>query len=186
MSVQDFLDSIRHFEEQEAHYAKLYAGFSNKLPNELVKVVFEHLSELNNKREENIKAVHSIAVKYVDEIWETFNQADGRNAKKDTTPDLRPVCQPQTKEDAEKKLRKEIKVIPDDKHKLYEEIFWESYEEESATEQYKYAVFIKMKEVFAEFYLDDLLKLDGPYLRYFDRSLGLDVSLFLEEVYELL
>lgn len=185
MGVQEFLDDINRFEEKEARYAELYKGFSRKLPAELVKVVFDHLPELNNNRDENLKAVQNIAARYVGVLWDTFNLADGRNAQGGSVPDMKPVRKPQTKGEAENILKEEIKIIPVHQQKLYTKIFWELYDEQQAREQYQYAVFLKMKEVFVEFYMDDVLELESPYLRYFDRCLALDVCLFLEDVYEL-
>lgn len=44
-----------------------------------------------------------------------------------------------------------------------------------------------MKEVFTEFYIDDILKFDSDYLRYFDRGIYLMCSnQFADEIYGLI
>lgn len=185
MSVHDFFYQLDRWEERKKYFEEKYKGFSGKLPGELIKVVFEHLPEINNKREEKLKAVQKIATNFVEAVWEAYNMANWCNANNDSVSVLHPVRKPGTKQEAQKKLQKEIQNIPKEHWNEYEVIFWEMYEETYKRESYEYAVFMKTKEVFAEFYFDEVLELESKYLRYFERTLGLDICDFLEDVYQL-
>ncbi|NQU54275.1 MAG: hypothetical protein HQ522_17240 [Bacteroidetes bacterium] len=109
------------------------------------------------------------------------------NFKKFAVTALAPVKKPTTREEADRKRLKEMSELPDKYHEQYTEVFWESYKEELVGEVYEYAVYEKMKEVFTEFYIDDILELDSDYLRYFDRGIYLMCSRrFVDGIYELI
>uniref|UniRef100_UPI0032169639 hypothetical protein n=1 Tax=uncultured Draconibacterium sp. TaxID=1573823 RepID=UPI0032169639 len=182
MSIEEFYNFIKRSEEKEAYYKALYDGFSKKLPGSLAEIVFHHLPRLNEKKADVIK----ICEKYISEIWEVYNYVYSLNANGGPMADLRPVKKPTTRAEAEQKRLKEIQTIPRKYHKAYSEVFWESYEEELSREKYEYAIYEKMKEVFTEFYINDILDFESEYLRYFDRSIYLSCSCkFIEDIYSL-
>ncbi len=187
MSVEEFLNHIKRFEEKEAYYEMLYKGFSSKLPPELTEIVFKHLPELNKHRKKYENVVFEIAEKYIGEIWEEYNMVNSLNSNKGPMANLSPVKKPKTREEAEKEFHKDKGAIPEKYHEAFKKVFWESYEEDLAGEVYEYAVYEKMKEVFTEFYIDDILEFDSNYLRYFDRGLYLMCSnKFVDEIYGLI
>ncbi|MEN8117649.1 MAG: hypothetical protein ABFS16_11760 [Bacteroidota bacterium] len=188
MPIDEFYNLIKRQEEKEAYYEELYEGFSNKLPPQLTEVVFKHLPELKKNRIKYEKAVFEIAQKYVREIWEEYNSVYSLNYKGGgPMADLNPVEKPGTgREKAEKRLQKLKKELPAEYHERLQESFWETYEDELATEVFKYAVYEKMKEVFTEFYIDDIMEFESKFLRYLDRSLYLMCTLrFVDEVFSL-
>lgn len=186
MSAEEFLNHIRKFEELEATYKKKYEGFHLKLPKELAEIVYTRLPGVESKHKNLKSEVLKIGETYVREIWEWYNHAYSSYFNNQTVNNSYSAQKPQTKAEANKRLELNIKDLPLQYHKEFIEMFWESYDEEHVHDLYKYAFFLKMKEVFAEFYLDDILELESDYLRYLDSSIYLMCSdRFIEEIYEL-
>ena len=173
MSPEEFLAHINNSEETEKHYAKLYKAFSQKLPEGLTEVVFAHMPGMKEKRDTLYDDVYKIAGKYVGEIWEWYNQTESSNYFKLKVEGISPVPKPKTREEAEKELQSELKGVPDEHHEMYKKAHWEAYELDNPHEVFVYAVYNKMKEVFVEFYMDDILNLDSDYLRMFDEEIYL-------------
>ncbi len=75
------------------------------------------------------------------------------------------------REEEELKLCKEMLDIPDEWKHEYSQVFWETYEEEVKSQEYIFAVFDKMKEIMVDYYLNDIIKLEGNLLRKLNGSL---------------
>jgi hypothetical protein len=187
MPTEEFINFINASEEREAHYKALYVGFSKKLPPALAEIVLKHLTQLTKQGKNKEQAVLEIGKKYIRKIWEEYNMVYSLNVNGGPMADLDPVKKPTSREEAEKKLLKEIKKLPEQHHKVYTGIFWESYEEKLAREIYEYTIYEKVKEVITEFYIDDIMEFNSDCLRHFDRGLYLLCTCgFIEDVYQLL
>ncbi|MCY1720048.1 hypothetical protein OU798_06825 [Prolixibacteraceae bacterium Z1-6] len=181
--MEEFFNHIKRSEETEAYYQALYDGFRKKLPQTLAEIVYQYLPKLKAKED----AVLSLGKEYVRRIWEQYNEVYSLNRTGGPLINLQPARKPTTRKEAEQKLTKQIKTIPKQHHKIYSEIYWDTYEEKLTRETYEYAIYEKMKEVFTEFYIDDIMEFESDYLRYFDRSIYLMCSnKYVDDVYGLL
>jgi hypothetical protein len=183
MSKEDFLNSIKRFEESEAKYEALAKKYEKQMPDALTNLVFEHLPKLQSEKEKFEQIISSIAQKYTDEIWEDFNTADWMNRSKDKVKPFK-VPKPKTKEDEEQELKVELKNIPKEHHALYSKIFWETDQGYKKHNSFVFACHNKMKEVFTSIYFDNVLSLEADYLRYFDGLLYFQAGHFVQEIYE--
>lgn len=143
MSVEEFLNHIKRFEEEKSYSEKLYHGFSRKLPPELTEIVFKHLQKLNEHRKKYENVVFEIAEKYVGEIWKEYDMVYSLNFNNGPMADLNLVKKPKTREEAEKEFHKEKGAIPEKYHEDYKDVFWESYKEELIGKVFEYAVYEK-------------------------------------------
>ncbi|NQU51131.1 MAG: hypothetical protein HQ522_01185 [Bacteroidetes bacterium] len=187
MPSEEFLNFIKQSEERKAYYKALYEGFSKKLPPALAEIVFNYLPELTKQGKNKEQAVLEIGEKYIRNIWEEYNMVYSLNINGGPMAKLNPVKKPTSREEAEKKRLKEIKQFPEQYHKTYTKIFWEQYEDKLAREVFEYSIYEKMKEVFTEFYIDDIMEFNSDCLRSFDRGLYLMCTCsFTEDIYKLL
>ncbi len=76
-----------------------------------------------------------------------------------------------SREEEELKLSSEMLDIPDKWKNEYSQMFWETYEEEVKSQEYIFAVFNKMKEIMVDYYLNDIINLEGNLLRKLNGSL---------------
>jgi hypothetical protein len=187
MSIEQFLSHIKNFEEKGKHYAKLYAGFSNKLPGVLADTVFDHLPDLKKHSKTMQPKVLNIAEKYMGEIWEWFNHTYSSQYLKKEVKDVKAVPKPKTKEEAETELKNELKDIPAEHHEGYTEIFWEVHESDQRYKAFQYEIYARMKAVFVDFFMDDVMELESGYLRQFDYDIYLMCAgEFVQEIYGLM
>jgi hypothetical protein len=182
MSKEEFLESIFRYDELEAKYEALAKEYEKQMPDSLTNLVFEHMPKLQGEKEKFEKIIYPIAQNYTGEIWEDFNMADWMNRSKDEVR-LFNVPKPKTNEVEEIELVKELQNMQQEFHAEYCDIFWKSCAEINEHNSFVFASHNKMKEIFTEIYIDDVLSLEPVYLRYFDYKLYMQADNFVQEIY---
>jgi hypothetical protein len=185
MGWEDFNRFIEDWEEKEKHYQVLYDAYSQNLPTALAEEVFVFFPKLKQKPDTQ-KAVVSIGEKYVGEIWEVYNNCSWLNTQGGAMAELNPARKPTTRKQAEQQRLNEIKGLPKKYHARYSKLFWKSYNENFITELFEYAIYEKMKKVFNQYYIDDIMEFESPILRYMDRCIYLTcMHEYVDEIYGL-
>ncbi len=187
MGLEEFENLIRRKEEMEAHYNRLYKGFSSKLPPALTEIVFQYWPEMAANRNKYKPLLLDIGKKYVGEIWEDYNNCYSLNVKDGPMADLNPV---ETLEEFKKGFKEHCNklknMVPEQNQEYLEEICREDYETEKKILLFKLDIHKTMKGVFVEFYIDDIMEFESHILRYFDRGLYLTCTLmYVDEVFSL-
>lgn len=185
--LDDFHRLIKRQEEKEAHYTALFEGFTKKLPFELSELVFQHNEHLAKHSNTYENELLKLGDKYARLIFEGFNNAHWLNNNKGPMADLNAVPLPGSdREEAEMYCQKLKEQLHEECHVEAEKSFWEEYQKQQESARFRYAVYQKMKAVFTEFYIDDIMEFESHILRYFDRSLYLMCTLrYVDEVYSL-
>ena len=186
MNREQFLSLLDDYEESRKLSKKCYMAFSTKLTKELTELVFNHLPEIDKKRNEMQAKVYEVAEKYMKEVKESFEWVNSSFYDKSPITKVSVVPKPITREDAEKQLVEELKDIPEEHHELYAKYHWEDYEHDKQHEDFLFAAFNKMKEVLVEVYFESIVDFDSDYLRKLDYAIYLMCAeRFVQEVYEL-
>lgn len=185
--LDDLHNLIKRHEEHEAYYKKLFEGFTKKLSPALAELVFQHCPHLAKQRNTCENEILKLGDKSALLIIEDFNNAYWLNNNEGPMADLNAVPLPGSdRAEAEMYCQMLKDELPEECHVEAEEAFWEEYQKQQESAQFKYAVYQKMKAVFTEFYIDDILEFESDILRYFDRSLYLLCTLrYVDEVYSL-
>ncbi|WP_340114537.1 hypothetical protein [Maribellus mangrovi] len=174
MSLEEFQNHIQRFEELEEHYKQLYSGFSKKIALALTELVFLHWDKRVKDRRKIEEELLELGHDFARKIWDEFDHVHWLNSNGGKMAELSEVPKPNdAREKAKSRLGKLKKQLPEDYHSELEQSFWEDYEREFKDVLFTYAVYKKMKEVFTEFYIDDILEFESHILRYFDRGLYL-------------
>jgi len=143
-------------------------AFHNKLSEMLFYHVFACWPEIEKYRDQFEGPVRELCVNSSSEAFEQFNNAHGMEFQKTEVGNVLEIPKQKTKEDVEKDIQKfiEEKQVNDLEDVEYvKEIFWKDFGHEKEGETFIHGAYQIMKEALAEFYLDDLLKMEGKYLR---------------------
>ncbi|MCY1719765.1 hypothetical protein OU798_05390 [Prolixibacteraceae bacterium Z1-6] len=174
----------KQHEENKAHNNALFERFTQKLSPALNEVVFQHLAKNRNTYENELLKLGN---KYARLIFENFSNAHWLNNNVGPMADLNAVPVPGSdRAEAEFYCQKLKEEVAEEFRAEVEKLYWEEYTKNQESEAFKYAVYQKMKAVFTEFYIDDIMVFESHILRYFDRSLYLMCTLaYVDEVYSL-
>lgn len=177
----------KQHEENEAYNNALFEGFTKKLTPALNEVVFQHVQHLAKTRNTSENELLKLGDKYARLIFESFGNAHWLNNNEGPMADLNAVPVPGSdRAEAEFYCQKLKEEVTEEFREEAEKLYWEEYSKMQESVAFKYAVHQKMKAVFTEFYIDDIMVFESHILRYFDRTLYLMCALrYADEVYSL-
>ena len=184
MSLDDLYRRIQRMDELEAKYNKLYEQFESKLRKDLPDTVFKFLPDYAEQKDKLEEKVIEVVDKYIREVWETYNLVYSRQKNQDEPRNLNPIPKPQSLEEATEELEGKLINIHEDRQH-YCDLFWELYEKKRQKELFLSSIYKKMKEALTTSYFDDILTLDGCYLREFDSDVYNCAYWFIEAIYSI-
>ena len=185
--LEELHNLIKRHEAYEAYYKALLEGFTKKLSPALAELVFQHWEHLAKQHSSYENQLIKLGDKYARLIFEDFNNAHWLNNNEGPMADLNAVPLPGSdRAEAEMYCQKLKEEVAEEFRVRVEKLYWEEYTKQQESVEFKYAVYQKMKAVFTEFYIDDIMEFESHILRYFDRSLYLMCTLpYVDEVYSL-
>jgi len=179
-----FSNIEQRLEVLDIKYGKLAEQIKKRMPEALTAIVIEHIPELQTEKEKNRKIIYSIAQEYTDNIWDDFTMIDMKQYyKKDA--EIVELPRFDTKEEDELDIQKNLENMPEKYHAGYRELREELYDHMKIQDDFVATLYTKMKEIFADVYLEDVLSLDSDYLREFDNTLYFEAYWFVEDVYSM-
>lgn len=185
--LEELHNLIKRHEAYEAYYKALFEDFTKKLSPALVELVYQHCEHLAKQSSTYEKELIKLGDKSASLIYDDYNNAHWLNNNEGLMADLNAVPLPGSdRAEAEMYCQKLKEEVAEEFRAEVEKLYWEEYTNQQESVAFKYAVYEKMKEVFTEFYLDDIMEFESPILRYFDRCLYLMCALpYVDEVYSL-
>ena len=147
--------------------------FHDKLAKALYKHVFCCWPEMKNYWDQLEEPLRKMSDKFAKETFDWFNYVHSLEFNKTEVKTPLKVPKPKTKKDSEKELQELIDsiTISNTDIEYLKEIHWEDFRHEQAGDKFVHGAYQIVKEMLTGFYLDDLLKWEGKYLRVLDGDL---------------
>ncbi|PTN09612.1 hypothetical protein [Mangrovibacterium marinum] len=162
-------------------------AFHGKLGQDLFDLVFGYWPEMVACRAEMEVPLRELTVAYSHEAMESLNAAQYYLRTGAAVPQTAPVPQPLSATDAEERALKLHREMPDVDMDEWREIVWEDFQWQMKANHFVHRIHKLMKRAMTDFYLDDLLELDGKHLLLLDEYLYImGASQFAEELYKLM
>ncbi len=193
MNPEEFLDFIRKSDREIKEARKLEKALKKRLSEELFNFIFAHYTSYEPYRT-SLSAQLKIQCDYcssrvLDMLSIVISsQESGQPFKGENR-----VPKVKSKSESQKELQtfiaqiKEVEAVTEEDLAYAEEIHWEDYADEIKHQQFKKGLHDKAKDILVEFYEEDILALEGDYLRMLDSyTYQLAISWFIEMVYDIL
>ncbi|WP_233145486.1 hypothetical protein, partial [Labilibacter marinus] len=186
MGLEEFYWKYKRIDDRFREAERIAGLYRNEMSKELFDLAVNNHLELKNRLNILKEPLLKLTEEATQEVFECFDyalwaQKNNKENKEEST-----VPKPQTKQEAELKLQKELESLPAECREEYPPFFWELYEQRLKESIYKDAVYKAMKKVFVKYYQDDILELDGTHLRRLAVNIYYSCACcFINDVYEL-
>jgi hypothetical protein len=187
MAKGDLFEALRRFDEALKEGERKYRPYSRQLTEDLIEHVYHWYPEWQSKRDATIDRIKEVTEEAVEEVVQLLFTSSDNCEKGRPVKNKYSVPRPQTREEAEIKLQEEKKDYPQEDHENLTQIHWEDFEWEQQHEGFCFKAHHLMKKALTDQYMDEIMALDGDYLRQLDRRIYfIGASIFVQRCYEIM
>jgi len=162
-------------------------AFHEKLLQDLFDLVFDYWPETKSCRAAMEIPLRELAARYSQEAMESLNAAQYYLRTGEAIPKLSPVPRPLSEKVAEERALKLHRDLPGADLDECRKIVWEDFQWQMKSDHFVHRIHGLMKQALTDFYLEDLLELDGNHLLLLNEYLYImGAYQFAEEVYKLM